>query len=126
MHRKLPIIGRAISYNAFNREPELKAYYYINTESLLEWDGWKSLAKKKLKELKNLSFVDRFIEHKSPNISITQLITDHRKDVVSFYKWLVKKRKEWHIDDIQKVRNGLKNTDYSEVDPIVRTVMGLN
>lgn len=94
-HRKLPIVGRSMSYNALDHTPKLEAAYYLSAESLLEWDGWKSLAKHKLDKLKNLSLEDRLLEHQMKDIPINPLITDHHKEIVSFYEWLGNKRREW-------------------------------
>lgn len=93
-HRKLPIVGRLMSYNAFDHKPKLEAAYYLSTESLLEWDGWKSLAKQKLDKLKSLSLEDRMLKHHTKDIPINTLITDHYKEVSSFYEWLGNKRRE--------------------------------
>ena len=94
-HRKLPIVGRSMTFNALDHTPKLEAAYYLSTESLLEWDGWKPLAKQKLDKLKNLSLEDRLFEHQMKDIPINPLIMDHHKEVASFYEWLGSKRREW-------------------------------
>lgn len=94
-HRKLPIVGRSMSYHALDQTPKLEAAYYLSTESLLEWAGWKPLVKQKLDKLKNLSLEDRFFKYQMKDIPINPLITDHHKEVTSFYEWLGNKRREW-------------------------------
>lgn len=106
LHRKLPVVGRVMY--AYENASNFEAKYSISTDSLLEWDEWKPLAKKKLNELKNLSIEERFIGHLKRDISISQLVTDHHKEVVSFYEWLGNKQKEWHKEDEQKLRGKIK------------------
>ena len=113
-HRKLPVVGKGIYYYALGNTPELEAEYYISTESLLEWDGWTALAKRKLNKLKNLSIEERFIEHQKKDISINKLATDYHKEVMSFYEWLGNRQKEWHKEDNRKLKEKIKMVEQLE------------
>lgn len=104
LHRKLPVVGRAMSFNALDNKPKLEARYFISTEPLLDWDKWKPLAKQKLNKLNSMTNIQMFLERQKKDISINQLVTEHHKEVVSFYEWLGKKQKEWHKEDEQKLR----------------------
>lgn len=104
LHRKLPIVGRAMSFNALDNKPKLEARFFISTEPLLDWDKWKPLAKQKLNKLNSMTNIQMMLEHQKKDISINQLITAHHKEVVSFYEWLGNKQKEWHKEDEQKLR----------------------
>ena len=99
-HRKLPVVVRSMSYDALDCTPKLQAAYYLSTESLLEWDNWKPLAKHRLNRLNNTSQKDLLFQHQMKDIPINTLVTDHYKEIASFYKWLGNKR-----------RGGLQKTD---------------
>ena len=94
-HRKLPIVGRAMSFNVLDNTHTLKANYYLSTDSLLEWDGWKPLARKTLENMKNMTIVEQALENMSVDIAVNPLITEHYKQVTEFYNWLFGKRREW-------------------------------
>lgn len=113
-HRKLPIVGRAMSYSAYDNKPKLEAAYYLSTESLLEWDGWKSLAKQKLDKLKNLSSQDQSFKNPN-NIPINLLITDHYKEVASFYDWLFSRRREWLLKELSDNSKRIRKLE-SDID----------
>ena len=93
-HRNLPIVGKVTTFSAWDNKPTLEAAYYLSTESLLEWDGWKPLARQALETMKNLPPETRIMEHKSSNIAVNRLVTDHHNQVAEFYDWLRKKRRE--------------------------------
>lgn len=112
LHRKLPSIGGRMSYTAGDTEFDFK--YVISAKSLLDWDGWKPLAKRKLDKLSNLSIEERFIEYQKQDISISQLITAHHKEVVSFYKWLGIQQKQWHKEDEKILREKGKTLEQLE------------
>lgn len=94
-HLKLPILNRAISFNALGENPSLKAAYYLSTTSLLEWDGWKPLARQALEDMKNFTIEEQILAHNSVNIAINRLVTEHYKQIAEFYEWLFGKRREW-------------------------------
>ena len=111
LHRKLPVVGRMMHFNALSDKPEIEAKYIIDIASLLEWDGWKPLAKQKLEELINTSDEQVIFENKERVFCINQLITEHHQQVVSFYQWLGKKQKEWHNDDNQFLKEKFKEVE---------------
>ncbi len=94
-HRKLPVAGRAMSFNVLDNTPSLKVNYYLSTDSLLEWDGWKPLARKSLEDMKRLTTGEHILSNTSSDIAVNRLVTEHYKQMAGFYDWLYGKRREW-------------------------------
>lgn len=94
-HRKLPVVGRVMSFKAINNAPNLETSYYLSTKSLLEWDGWKPIARKALENMISLTLEDQMLGNKSSNIKVNRLTTEHYNQMMEFYNWLFNKRREW-------------------------------
>lgn len=90
-HRNLPAVGSQIVYTP---ETGLNKAFRVSVESLLEWDGWNHLAKKKLKSMGNSFKLREFVE-------------DYFSQIESFHKWLWEKQVELHREEVERL-NKLK------------------
>jgi hypothetical protein len=86
-HRKLPTIGSRIIYTP---ETGLNKIFRIPMDSLLEWDGWSHLARKKLRAM-------------GENFRISKFVEEYFHQVETFYKWLGERQVEMHREDIERL-----------------------
>lgn len=90
-HRNLPAVGSEITYTP---ETGLKKAFMISTESLLEWDGWNPIARKKLQTM-------------GKSFPLRMFVEDYFSQVASFHQWLWGKQVELHKEDVERL-NKLK------------------
>lgn len=86
-HRNLPAIGSLITWD---RDSDLKKMFRISTESLLEWNEWKPLARAKLKSL-------------GEHFPLRQFVEDYFKEVEAFQKWLRNRQVDLHKEDVERL-----------------------
>jgi hypothetical protein len=86
-HRNLPAVGSKIIYTP---ETGLNKTFGISIDSLLEWDGWSPLARKKLRAMGESFKIRAFVE-------------EYFGDVEAFHKWLWKRQVEMHGEDIERL-----------------------
>jgi hypothetical protein len=86
-HRNLPAIGSSIIYT---QGRDLSKTFRISTDSLLEWDGWSSLAKEKLGTMGKTFNIRKFVE-------------EYFHQVEDFHKWLWERQVEVHREDIERL-----------------------
>ena len=99
LHRALPLTGHTVR---FQRDPieEFESQAYLQTRSLLEWDGWSSKAKD-------------YLAARGETVDLSAAIEDHMQLVRALYDWLFAQFGELHRVDIDEV-NKLVNL-YNEV-----------
>jgi hypothetical protein len=86
-HRNLPTVGSKIIYTP---ETGLNKTLRIPMDSLLEWDGWSHLARKKLRAMGESFKISKFVE-------------EYFHQVETFYKWLWERQVEMHKEDIERL-----------------------
>jgi hypothetical protein len=91
-HRNLPAVGSRLIYT---QEAGLSKTFGIPIDSLLAWDGWSPLARKKLGAMGKSFKIRAFVE-------------EYFGDVEAFHKWLWKKQVEMYGEDIERL-NKLKD-----------------
>jgi hypothetical protein len=91
-HRNLPAVGSKLIYTP---ETGLSKTFGIPIDSLLAWDGWSRLARKKLSGMGESFKIRAFVE-------------EYFGDVEAFHKWLWKRQVEMYGEDIERL-NKLKN-----------------
>lgn len=91
LHRNLPTVGSEIIYTP---ESGLNKTFRIPTESLLEWDGWSPLARKKIQNIGKSFQISKFVE-------------EYYHQVEAFHKWLWGRQIDIHKVDVERL-NRLK------------------
>ena len=91
-HRNLPAVGSKLIYTP---ETGLSKTFGIPIDSLLAWDGWSHLARKKLSAMGESFKIRAFVE-------------EYFGDIEAFHKWLWKRQVEMYGEDIERL-NKLKD-----------------
>src|ERR1700749_4998069 len=87
-HYKIPDFFSTVSYK--ENEPDFKIKLLLPTAELLNYSGWKSLAK-------------QFMKDQGESIDLLVLIQDYKNLVEEFYIWFNKRQREIHEKDYDKV-----------------------
>lgn len=86
-HKSLPFVGSVLHWN---RDKGEKRAFIVSSGCLLEWDGWKPLARAKIEGMKH-------------GVPIRQFAEEYHAEVRSFAQWLWTKQMEIHKQDIDRL-----------------------
>ncbi|HRI85178.1 MAG TPA: hypothetical protein PK536_06995 [Ignavibacteria bacterium] len=86
LHRKIPYVNAEMSFNV---NEGFESSIKLEKSELLEWDGWKKIAKEYLKELPE-------------KFSLLILMTDYKTTVINFYNWFYQEQQEYHKAEFEE------------------------
>ena len=86
LHRKIPYVNAEMSFNA---NEGFESSIKLEKSELLEWDGWKNIAKEYMEELPE-------------KFSLLKLMTEYKTIVISFYNWFYREQQEYHKAEFEE------------------------
>lgn len=86
LHRKIPYVNAEMNYSI---DKGFESSIKLEKSELLEWSGWKKIAKEYLEQLPE-------------KFSLLAIMSDYKSIVINFYNWFHSEQQEYHKSEFEE------------------------